>query len=64
MQKLSDGRVYLEEGEVVPVMCVCGHMWKPDEDDTSIGLSQCGMCGRLSELDKQSFVLEPMRVND
>ncbi len=48
---LSDGRVYLEKGEVVPVYCTfCKQPYQPEEGSE---YSNCPKCGQENDHNEQ-----------
>lgn len=51
----GEGRVYLEKGEVAPVVCVCGHIYQPPEGSYS---SECPKCHVRIRHDAQEWKVD------
>lgn len=50
MRLLGNGKFWLAKGEVVPVVCKCGHVYQPDAGSM---VSKCPKCQHVTIHDEQ-----------
>lgn len=61
MLRLPDGKVWLNEGETVPVFCECGHIYQPNSMYRIASL--CPLCQR-DNIHKANVTMVPFKDDD